>query len=63
MDIHIYIRLLSDIQCIFNFKAMTAGNSQTGQQLIQICRTIRRTHFYSLLLAGVKMAFGFQRIS
>ena len=41
-----HIRSLCNVQCLFYLKTMTAGNSQSRKQLIQICRTIRRTHFY-----------------
>ena len=39
-----------------------ASHGKSRKQLIQICRTVRRTHLYSLFYAGIKMAFFLQRI-
>ena len=50
VDIHIYISLFGKFQCILNLKAVTASNRKTGYQLINIGRTIGRTHLHRLLL-------------
>ena len=63
MNIHIHIGLFCNLQSIFNFKTMTTCYGQSRYQLVQIGRTVRRTHFHSLFLCSIIVAGSFQRIS
>ena len=63
MNIHIHIGLFCNLQSIFNFKTMTTCYSQSGYQLVQIGRTVRRAHFHGLFLCSIIVAGSFQRIS
>ena len=62
MNVHIHICPFRNLKCICHFKSVTACHCKSGDELVQVCRSVRRTHLYGLLLSGVIAAQCFKRV-
>ena len=53
------IGALGHIEGIGHLKAVTAGHTQTGQQLVEVGGAVGRAHLHGLLDGGVEVARAF----
>ncbi len=62
VDVHVHIGAFGNLQRVVQFEAVATGHSQSGNELVDVGRTVRRAHLHGLLLGGVIVAFLLQGV-
>ena len=62
MDVHVHVGLVGNLEAVLEGEAIAASDAEAGHEQVHVRRSVRGTHFHSLLLVRVVARALFVRV-